>query len=236
MGQAQRPRDAGVDEGMELLAGYLFDDLPQQVVAGVVVDEDRARLARERTLPRRRHQFVERVLQPGRGAPVARIHGEVGDAAGVGQQVLDRDLFPLARRVLQVARNRRVERDLAVVDQQHDGGGREQLGRRADAEHVFGPDRHAQFHVRHAVGLAQQRPAVLEHQRRHAGQLGLEAAGDDAVERVLERNLVPWRGHGRSGKAQQQEQKRAFHRHLRNKFMGRNTILRSLRPGQQSPT
>ena len=83
----------------------------------------------------------------------------------------------------QVARDRGVPFDLALLDQEAQGRGREDLGVRGDAEERPGVDGGLFAELANAEALGQDDPAVLDHGDGHAGHLEcLHGPGDDGVE------------------------------------------------------
>jgi hypothetical protein len=84
----------------------------------------------------------------------------------------------IARKVLL---DRVRERDLSVLDKQDYRSRRELLGDRPEPEDGVGLQRHAEFHARHADGLAVEHLAVLDHQDRPARLIGREGGSDDGI-------------------------------------------------------
>ncbi len=121
----------------------------------------------------------------------------------MGPEVFDRDLPALGRVVGQDLRDLILEADLALLDQQEDGDGRELLGDRAQAEDHVGRDRHAELEVGQAVALAEDRPAALADDDGRSGLSGLVDGGHHGVD--LRGQVVRDRRPGRKGPGERAE-------------------------------
>src|SRR3954471_4279891 len=151
------PQPAEAEEGAvgggEAAAGLPFEDLAEQDVAGVRVVEITARPEERLSACRREPDLLEAGPAGGRVADHGRRVGGVAcvvvDAARVLQQVPDVDRAHLVaaaaqqfdRVRAQVLCDRVVERELAVLDESQDRGGRERLRDARDAEAGGGRER-----------------------------------------------------------------------------------------------
>jgi hypothetical protein len=118
VGHAERSEDALLEERVERLAGGGFNDEAEHVGAEVGILVTAARLASERRLDYRLSRF-------------GRVTGEAPEVAAgrkagaMLEEHADRDSVLVAARELgDVFRDRIVERDLALVEQDHERGGR----------------------------------------------------------------------------------------------------------------
>ena len=154
----QRIQDARANE---LLSGHLGDGLDQdrqRVGALIAVVELRAGFAFQVA----RSPEADDVVQALELARVVRSDARERQTAGVGQQVLDRDLalaVDVERR--QVLRDRVVQADHLVVQQHHDRGPDDRFRHRAHAEDAVLRHRCLRIEVAQPIGLVQDRLAVL---------------------------------------------------------------------------
>eukprot|EP01136_Pigoraptor_vietnamica_P017896 Opistho-1_new@63683 len=152
VGHAERLEDGvGKERGIGL-AARRFDDRGEQDVARVGIGVFLARLEIER--------LVAEALDQARGGRLERLQlrivgegGEIGNAAGVGEEVVDRHLVPGCRRIGQIGLDRRVELHLAAFLEQQDRGGGELLGHRAEAELGVAVIGDLPFEIRRAIAL-----------------------------------------------------------------------------------
>ena len=201
---AERAKDAFTEEFVERLAGNDFHERAEHV-DGVAVTPLRARREGKRQLADLAGHVLQRVLRVADLAVAVDLVGlvleqeAVGEAGRVGDEIKHRHLavwFAQLRRrrraaiphhrVLvfgNVAADRMVEPDLALLEQHHDGERRDRLGHRIDAEDRLGTDGFLAAHLgRAGIALVRDLPAARD-QQAHAGHLagvdivGLEIGG-----------------------------------------------------------
>ena len=107
--------------------------------------------------------------------PVFRIVGVAGDAAGVGQEVVDRHALPRLRRVVDVLADRILDLELAPLLEDEDRHRRELLGDRPQAELGLRRVGDLVLGVGEAVALAEEGLAVLRDEDRAAEVVHLDA-------------------------------------------------------------
>ncbi len=190
---AERPEDALGGEPPERLPRGARDDNRQQHVAGVAVQEFRARLEVERALaPDQIEQAT--VGQRTVGGPAG--EGEqaevVAQAAGVVQQMAERDRPAEVRHLRHVRSHVVVERDDARVGEERDGRGGELFGDRGEIEDRVGGDRRARVEVGEAVAAGEDNLALVNERggaaRRSAGRQLRQQPVDRAGRRPRERH------------------------------------------------
>ena len=128
----------------------------------------------------------------------------------MGQQVTKRDGVPGLRRARQILADLVVHRQLAVLDQQHDGGGDELLAQRADLENGVGPGGDAVFDIGETVALDLDRDSVLDDRNRHGRHVLLLNPAPDEIIDVLTASCSGRDKHQRKG---QKRAARTIHRH-----------------------
>ena len=190
--------DRLLEERRVVLARGGLDDLPEHDVSGVAVAEFLARLEVERLVLELGDQLLERDPH-GQGLQEVRERRVVGDARGVGEQVVDRDLVPRLGRVGQVFLDLVLDVQLAPLLEDHDGHGRELLGDRPQAELGLGRVGHVMLQVGHAVALAEEDLAVASHQDRAAEMVALDPRGHVFLDPGRELVRIGRGGLGRRG-------------------------------------
>ncbi len=93
----------------------------------------------------------------------------VTDAAGVVQQVPDRDGITVVRYLGQIGPDIVIEGKLPLTLRQQDRRRREHLGRRSDEEDGRGRYRHAVFQARHAVAALVDQLPIADQAKRAPG-------------------------------------------------------------------
>ncbi len=107
---------------------------------------------------------------------------------GVAEQVLDPDAVVLD--LGHVARHRRVEVELALLDELQHEDRRERLGDRGDVVKRVRRRGHATLHVRVAEALGPEHLAVLENRGRKAGNLQPLAIGFELLAEAIDTEVV----------------------------------------------
>ncbi len=173
--------------GHEVLPGPAadgLDELARRHVEDVVVGVGAAEARRQGDLA----ETLDDLAAPvGRLGEEEQVPGPEAEPAPVDEEVahgqLARDVGVGELEPAQVARDRGVPLELALLDEQGQGRGREDLGVRGDAEERPGVDGRRLAELADAVALGQDDPAVLDHGDAHARDAeGLERLGDEGVE------------------------------------------------------
>src|SRR5690606_11319484 len=171
---AERIEDALVQEEVQRLARQLLDDEAQHHDAAVAVNGPAARRVIEAHAA-----DAARVRVP--AAQLAPERGVGRQPGGMHQQMADRDalLVPLAVPLVEVAGDRRIEVELALLDQDHRRGGRaDDLGQRCQVvDRGVGDETEAAAPVEPAVAAQANEAAVTPDGQRGAGR----RAGEDRV-------------------------------------------------------
>ena len=161
-----------------------FDHLAGDEIQHVVVGVGAAEAGRRRNEAQPPRDLLAVV---GRRRPPEQVAGAEAEAAAVHQQVANRQLagdegIPHLEPG-QVADDRRIPLDLALLDQQPERGRGEQLRVRRDAEQRPRIHRRRFAELAHAVALRHNHAAVLDDAERDAGDLErLHHAGDVGIE------------------------------------------------------
>ena len=188
--QADRVEDEVLDRALIRRSGDLLDDPAGKAERSVVVRDDESR---RRQLLEDGHaldEARERVIA------VAGVLEEVAVPAGrVVEQLKDRhalgDFWIAERQLRNVGANRRVEVDLALLDQPQEGDGRVRLPGRAELEERVLVDRQRVLDAGHAVeGVALL--VLVEDADGHPGNLEfLGQLADLGVQALVDSLIVP---------------------------------------------
>jgi hypothetical protein len=188
-------------------AVHLLEHHAEQVVAGVVVGEVRARLEVERLVGDQRQQLLVRQFERLLLLPHLAEVGVALDAAAVVQQLADRDLLALQRELRHVAREIVVERQLLLFDEAQDRRGGELLGDRTDAEQRRAGRRHHVFGLGEAVALRHHDGRALRDADREADRVGLLHACLDQRFDLRQPRLLGARRGGEGDRGERTQQK-----------------------------
>ena len=167
--EAERLQDPLPEDIVVFLARHIFDDLPENEIARIVVRPVRARLELERHVP----DDFDKLVRRERVTPL--FLNELGKSGiarnprGVVQEVVDHDLRTLLCRIAgQIGGDRGVEFDFAFLDQLQNDRRGEVLRHRADPVFRVRRIRHFPLDVRpaesvlvnHLAGLGDEHRAV----------------------------------------------------------------------------
>ena len=161
MGHAERDEEPLTREGRQRLAADALDDDCQQIVAGVAVGPGRSRWIVQRALARRDMQHVGHPVDAIAARPAAqRLDvAPVAQAAGVAEQLVERDRATVVGKFWDVLAHIVRQRKPAVLhEQQHRRGG-ELFGDRTGFEHRVRLVWNALLKVRGAISSNDRRLA-----------------------------------------------------------------------------
>ena len=192
VGHAQRPGNVFCDIVVERLAGQHLHQVADHI-GGHAVLPARAGRELQRQIAQRRHHRLQRIARVDAG-PVQRVHGvavheAVGEARGVGEQILD-DHFAVgragavvvlaaAREHLQalpagdVAAHRVVQLECALLVELHQRHAGDRLGHRVDARDGVTLEAPPAFHIHQAAGEKQRLPSAPRDRQQVARQLAV---------------------------------------------------------------
>ena len=227
---AQGREQALADEGFPGLAAHLGHDLAghdvEDVVVGVAAAEARRRLQEADLLD-------DLAAREGRGRKVQEVAFAQAQPAAVGEQIADghllRDVGVVHPERREMTGDGIVPPELAVFDEQAQGGRGERLGVGGDGEEGIAVDGSGGALATHAVALGQHHAAVLHHRHRDAGDLELPPrALDVGVDRGQ------GRGHGR-GRRPGRDRGHEQHRGHDGKEGGRSHRARIIAHAREKP-
>ena len=188
--QADRVEDEVLDRALVRRSGHLLDDPAGKAERGVVVRDDESRWCQLLEDGHALDEARQRVIA------VAGVLEEVAvPAGGVVEQLKDRhalgDLGIAERQLRNVGAHRRVEVDLALLDQPQEGDRRVRLPGRAELEERVLVDRQRVVDARHAVvGVALL--VLVEDADGHPGNLEfLGQLADLGVQALVDSLIVP---------------------------------------------
>ena len=206
---AERPEDTRFREVAQRLAARPLDDDRQQEVTRVRVEMLLARGEVRRLLAgdRRERVLVGRQVL---GLDALELHDldVIAQAAGMMEEITDRDFLSVVRDFRHPLADIVVERQLPIAGEQVDRECRELLRGRADVEHRLRRIGHAELEVRHPVAALVDDPAVPVDAEGAAGGVGAVVIVEHCIDLRLRVGGGNLRGGARRGERQEYREKR----------------------------